>query len=138
MQLPTVTIEQKPAFCDFDPMGVVWHGSYFRFFEIAREALLDSIDYGYIRMTESNYVWPIVDTRVKYIAPITCGASIRVTATIAEYENRLRINYEIRDAATNKLTTRAHTLQIAVNKTTREMCFVSPPALLEKLNLPRA
>ena len=32
------------SFHDCDPMGVVWHGNYFRFFEIGREALLRSIN----------------------------------------------------------------------------------------------
>ncbi|RRJ95116.1 acyl-CoA thioesterase [Opitutaceae bacterium TAV4] len=137
MSLPSVTIEQKPAFCDFDPMGVVWHGNYFRYFEYAREALLDSIDYGYLRMEESGYLWPIVDTRVKYIAPVIFGRRILVTAAIAEYENRLRINYEICDAETGSRATRGHTLQIAVHKATRETCFVCPPVLFEKLGLPR-
>lgn len=137
MKKHTITIEQKPALCDVDPMGIVWHGNYFRYFEYARETLLDSFDYGYARMEESGYAWPIVDTRVKYIAPLTFGRRIQVTATLSEYENRLRIDYEIRDAATGKCTTRAHTIQIAVNKTTREMCFASPPILLSKLGLPQ-
>ena len=42
----TTRIVHNIPFHDIDPMGVVWHGNYFRYFEIAREALLNQIDYG--------------------------------------------------------------------------------------------
>ena len=32
-------IEVKPAFFDLDPMAVVWHGNYVKYFEHARSAL---------------------------------------------------------------------------------------------------
>ena len=38
-------IELSPAFHDCDPMHVVWHGNYFKYFEIARCALLQRYDY---------------------------------------------------------------------------------------------
>lgn len=134
--LPVATLEIKPAFCDVNPMGVVWHGNYFRYLEHAREALLDTFGYGYLEMEASGYRWPIVDTRMKYIAPVSFGQRIRVTATLVEYENRLRIDYEIFDTATGARTTRAQTTQIAVNKATGAMCFASPAILFEKLGLP--
>ena len=28
-------------FHDNDPMGIVWHGNYFKYFEMARDALLE-------------------------------------------------------------------------------------------------
>jgi acyl-CoA thioester hydrolase len=43
----TTEVEITIPFHDVDMMGVVWHGNYFRYFEIAREALLNQFDYGY-------------------------------------------------------------------------------------------
>ena len=122
------------SFHDCDPMGVVWHGNYFRYFEVAREALLRSINYSYAEMSASGYVWPVVDTRVKYRLPLRCEEAIRVEASISEYENRLRIDYVIRNAA-GQVTTKAHTLQVAVSASTQEMCFVSPDILLQRLGV---
>lgn len=62
----TAEVELTVPFHDVDMMGVVWHGNYFRYFEIAREALLNQFNYGYRQMKESGYLWPVVDTRVKY------------------------------------------------------------------------
>ena len=127
-------VELTVSFHDCDPMGVVLHGNYFRFFEVAREALLRSINYSYGEMTASGFVWPVVDTRVKYRQPLRCEEVIRVEASITEYENRLRIDYVIRNAA-GQITTKAHTLQVAVDAASQEMNFVSPDILFERLGV---
>jgi acyl-CoA thioester hydrolase len=121
-------------FHDVDAMKVVWHGNYFRYFEVAREALLGKFGYGYRAMEASGYAWPVVDTRVKYRQAVSFEQAIRVRATIVEYENRLRIDYVIFDEAGRRTTT-GYTIQVAVAIASREMCFVSPPVLLEKLGV---
>ena len=98
----TAVVELTIPFLDVDMMGVVWHGNYFRYFEIAREALLNQFNYGYRQMKASGYLWPVVDTRVKYRHPLTFEQRIRVRAHIEEVENRLRIAYQIFDAQTGK------------------------------------
>ena len=39
----TAEVELTIPFHDVDMMGVAWHGNYFRYFEVAREALLNQI-----------------------------------------------------------------------------------------------
>ncbi|MGL5334595.1 MAG: acyl-CoA thioesterase [Enterovibrio sp.] len=131
----TAEVELVVPFHDVDMMGVVWHGNYFRYFEIAREALLNQLGYGYREMKKSGYIWPIIDTRVKYRAALTFEQRFRVCAQLAEYENRLRINYKIFDAISGKCTTTGYTIQIAVDEKNQESCFVSPPILFERLGV---
>jgi len=128
-------IAVTPAFHDLDPMAVVWHGHYFKYFELARCALLQRLGYDYLEMRESGYVWPIVDLRTKYVRSATFNQTLKVRAEIVEWENRLKIDYEIRDAATDQVLTRAHTIQVAVKVETGEMQFVSPPVLFERLGM---
>lgn len=129
-------IELSPAFHDCDPMHVVWHGNYFKYFEIARCALLQRYDYDYPQMLESGYLWPVVDARVKYIRPLLYQQALRVRAQISEWENRLKIDYQIHAAADGQLLTRAHTIQVAVDATSKEMLYQSPPVLWERLGVP--
>ncbi|BEN13068.1 hypothetical protein SMETP3_35560 [Serratia marcescens] len=131
----TADVELTIPFHDVDMMGVVWHGNYFRYFEIAREALLNQFDYGYRQMQASGYVWPVVDTRVKYRDVLTFEQRIRVRAQLEEYENRLRIAYQIFDVLTAKRTTTGYTIQVAVEEKSREMCFVSPDILFERMGV---
>jgi len=125
----------SPAFHDCDAMQVVWHGNYFKYFEIARCALLQQHDYDYPQMRDSGYVWPVVDARVKYIRPLLYGQALRVRATITEWENRLKIAYEIFDAGSGATLTRAHTIQVAVDAATNEMLYLCPPVLWERLGV---
>lgn len=78
----TAEVELTIPFHDVDMMGVAWHGNYFRYFEVAREALLNQFNYGYRQMKESGYLWPVVDARVKYRHALTFEQRIRVRAHI--------------------------------------------------------
>ncbi len=131
----TAEVTLTVPFHDVDMMGVVWHGNYFRYFEIAREALLNQFNYGYRQMRDSGYVWPVVDTRVKYRDVLTFEQTFRVRATLVEYENRLKINYEIVDASSGKRTTTGYTIQVAVDAQSKELCFVSPAILFERMGV---
>ena len=128
-------IEITPAFYDMDVMEIVYHGNYVRFLELARSALLAKFDYDYPRMRDSGFGWPVVDMRLKYVRPATFGQNLKIRATITEWENRLRIDYLISDALTGKKVNTAYTIQVAVNMATREMCFVCPPVLWERLGV---
>lgn len=123
----------KASFYDLDPMEVVWHGNYARFLEDARCGLLDRIGYNYVEMRESGFMWPIVEMRTKFIRPIRFNQSIRVTAKLVDYENRLRIDYVIHDLTTDEVLTKAQTTQVAVDLKTEEMCFESPAVLIDKV-----
>lgn len=131
----TAAVELTIPFHDLDMMGVVWHGHYWRYFEIAREALLNRFDYGYRQMKASGYLWPVVDSRIRYRDTLTFEQKIRVEAWLEEYENRLRIGYRIVDVASGKRTTTGYTIQVAVAEQSRELCFVSPAVLFERLGL---
>ena len=130
-----IEIRLSPAFHDCDAMQVVWHGHYFKYLEIARCALLQRFDYDYPQMQASGYVWPVVDARVKYIRPLRYAQPLVVAARISEWENRLKLEYEIRDAASGDVLTRAHTIQVAVDAASGEMRYQCPPVLWERLGV---
>lgn len=127
--------ELTPAFHDLDPMEIVWHGRYVQYIEQARCALLQKFGYDYPQMRASGYAWPIVEMQLKYVRPAEYGMRLAVRAAITEWENRLRIDYRIRDLASDQVLTKAHTIQVAVDMKTRELQFVCPPVLWERLGV---
>jgi acyl-CoA thioester hydrolase len=128
-------VDMTVQFFDLDPMEIVWHGNYVKYLEVVRCALLDRIGYNYPQMKESGYAWPVIDMHLRYVAPATFGQKIRLRADIVEWENCLKIEYLITDAASGRRLNRATTTMVAVNIATQEMCYVSPPVLLEKLGI---
>ncbi len=129
------SVEIEIPFHDVDVMEIVWHGHYAKYFEIARCAVLEQIDYNYPQMRVSGYAWPIIDLRVRYIKPAVFSQKITVNATIVEWENRLKIDYQITDKATGSRLVKGHSIQVAVDMQTMTMCFESPKVLFEKLGL---
>lgn len=126
-------IELKIPFFDCDPMAVCWHGHYVKYFELARCELFDKIDYGYRTMRDSGYSWPIIDLQIRYIQPMQYEQNIVVEASIIEYENYLKIKYEIFDHITKQRLTRGTSKQVAVSIADSEMQLVCPDILRKKL-----
>ena len=129
------SIDIQIPFHDVDMMEVVWHGHYAKYFEIARCALLEKIDYNYPQMRDSGYAWPVIDLTMRYIKPSVFGQVITVQATIVEWESRFKINYLITDKLTGSRLTKGYSIQVAIDSQTKEMCFESPRVLLEKLGV---
>jgi len=120
-------------FHDLDPMKVVWHGNYINYFEAGRRALLDKIGYDYYEMEESGYAFPVIEVSAKYLGSLRFKDRAVVKAVLVEYENRLKIKYEIRNAKTGLVTTRGVSTQMALNMKTNESCFVCPQFLTDRV-----
>ena len=129
----TTAVDIEIPFHDCDPMNVVWHGNYPRYFEVARCQLLRLFNYDYLDMQASGYMWPIVDMRLKYVGSAKFTQMITVTAALVEYENRIKINYLITDKKTGAKLTKGYTIQAAVSMDSNELQFESPAILIEKL-----
>lgn len=132
MKLST-EVEFKVDFFEVDSMKIVWHGNYINYFERARCALLDKIGYNYIAMEDSGYSYPVVDVRIKYIRSLHFGDTCRAKATLAEYENMIKIQFELYNAKTGKLTTKGSVTQMCIDTRTGETQFVLPKVWTEKV-----
>ncbi len=126
-------LELAPAFYDVDPLAVVWHGNYVKYFESTRSELLSKLGYGYREMVHSGYSWPVVDMRIKFIKPAGLQQPIKVRAEVVEWENRLKVSYRVSDVATGAKLTTGYTIQVAVSMLTGELQYVSPKELWDAL-----
>ncbi len=129
-----VDTEVLVPFFDVDSMLVVWHGHYVKYLEVARCALLDHLGHNYVQMQDSGYAWPVIDLQLRYMRGAVFGQRVNVRASLVEWENRLKINYLISDAATGERMTRASTVQVAVHIDSGEMQLASPQVLLDAVN----
>lgn len=128
-----VETETEAQFHDIDPMNIVWHGNYPRFFELARVAILDEISYGYEEMKESGFAWPVIEMNIRYAHPMLLREKVKVLAGITEWENRLKIDFEIRNKETNKRLCKAYAMHVAVELKTNTMLWETPEVFRKKL-----
>lgn len=133
--LPTSLVEILVAFHDIDSMGVVWHGNYMKYFEIARCAVLREIDYDLPQMKNSGYAWPIVDLRARFVSPASYGDKLEVSAIIAEWHTRLLIKYLVVNKTDQKVVTRGQSVQVPLDMKTMTMAFGCPDLLQEKIDV---
>ena len=129
----STTAAVRVQFYDLDPMNIVWHGNYAKFFEIGCCALLAKIGYDYRAMEASGYAWPVIDMHLRYYRSLELGQEAEIVSSVTEWENRLKISYLIKDKETGKKITTGHTVHVALDMRSKEMQWETPPVLREKL-----
>ena len=129
----TAEVVFKIEFYEVDSMRIAWHGNYINYFEKARCALLDKIGYNYLAMEESGYIFPVTEVKVKYIKSLRFGDTCRAKAILDEYENMLRIQFELYNDKTGELTTKGSVSQMCVSMASGESQFVCPKVFTEKV-----
>jgi acyl-CoA thioester hydrolase len=129
----SVNVRLQIPFHDVDSMGVVWHGHYFKYFEIARTAFFRRVGFDVNEMKQSGYVWPVIESHCRYAGPLQYGMTIVVTATLKDAAHRIKMVYTIRDPQTGRRLTHGYTVQATVNSRTGELCLMTPQFLLNKL-----
>ncbi len=128
----SVDKEFDVEFFDVDSMQIVWHGNYVKYMEIGRCALLDKIGYGYKKMIAEKYAFPVIELSIKYVKSLVFGEKAVIRSNLLEYENRIRIQYEIFNEK-GELTTRAESKQMALNMVTNQSEFVCPTSFIKKV-----
>jgi acyl-CoA thioester hydrolase len=131
-RLLTASEEMKVPFHDIDPAEVVWHGRYFKYFEVVRCTLLEELQYSYAEMIASGYVWPVVDTSVRYVRPLVLDQKFTVIAGLREWEMRMVVDYKIL-SEDGTLHTRGRTVQVPIEMKTRELRLGSPDVFIRKV-----
>ena len=126
-------IEFTVEFYDVDSMRIVWHGNYVKYFEKARCALLGKIGYGYREMEESGWIFPLTSVSAKFVDSLHFQERVRAKATLTEYENCIKIKYELYNANSGQLCTKGESTQMAVNMASGESCMVCPSVFTDKV-----
>jgi acyl-CoA thioester hydrolase len=123
----------KVPFHDLDPVGIVWHGNYAKYFEVARCALLETFNYNYDEMARSGFSWPVIDLHMRYVKAARFAETLNVQASLREWEHRLRIDYLVTDARDGLRVAKGTSIQVAVDLKTQEMCLRSPDIIFQRL-----
>lgn len=125
----------KVPFYDNDPMGIVWHGNYIKYLEVARCDMFDKIGYNYIDMKDDGLTYPLAKMDLKFINPATFNQELKIVTTLEEIEPAIVIKYVVSDLKTGKKIFKAKSLQIRVNISNGQSEYLAPQRLKEKLNV---
>lgn len=120
-------------FYDLDPMNIVWHGNYVKYFETARCDFLSKIGYTYEDMRNDNIMYPIVKMDLKFIKSARFGQELTVKCILKEIEPAIIFKYEICDSLTGEKICTANSMQMGVNILSKETVFKAPDNLIKQI-----
>ena len=122
--------EIRVNYFDTDQMGVVWHGNYIKYFEMAREELFRTLGLPYAEVEKAGIMMPIVDVAVEYKFPARYDEILHVETRVAEPpRSRIRVDYVITNEA-GQVNVVGHTTLAFIDAATRRPC--RPPAALRQ------
>ena len=131
---PSYEVTLKVPFYDLDPMQIVWHGNYLKYFDIARSELYDHLGVDLFAFHDrTRYIFPIIRSFVKHIHPLKQGDEFLCRATVKEARTKIVVVFEIRLVKDGTLCARGSTEQVAVREPEMELEFSIPEEISRAL-----
>lgn len=125
-----VQVIRRVSFSDVDPMGILWHGRYPKYFELAYEELGRNCGLSYIDFMREKLRAPIVQFHVDYFAPLYLEEEVAITARLVWCEGaRINIEYEI-GKEKGELGASGYTVQMFIDHSNEALMI--PPPLIER------
>lgn len=114
-------------FNEADPLGIVWHGHYIRYFEDGREAFGRRYGVSYLDFYREGIAVPVVSVQCDYKKPVRYGERVIVRSI---YETtpaaKLRFSYKVYEADTQELVATGSTVQVFVDGKTFQLQLTVP------------
>jgi acyl-CoA thioester hydrolase len=111
------TKEFEVRFSEVDSMGIVWHGSYAKYFEDGREAFGKKFGLGYMFIFKNGFYAPLVDLNFQYKKPLTYETKAIVeTKFINSAAAKIQYEYRIFLPEDNSTICTGTSTQVFLNK----------------------
>jgi acyl-CoA thioester hydrolase len=115
-------------FNEADPLGIVWHGHYIRYFEDGREAFGLMHGLGYLEVYKKGYVIPVVNVQCDFKKSLRYGDRVIVETTYFPTEAaKLKFTYRLYNAVTNDLVASGSSVQVFLDKEGSILQLANPP-----------
>ena len=104
-------------FNEADPLGIVWHGHYIRYFEDGREAFGAKYGLTYLDFYRNGLVVPVVSVDCLFKKPLRYGDSVVVeTCYVNCQAAKLQFRYRLLHAGSGAVVATGSSLQVFLNK----------------------
>lgn len=115
-------------FNEADPLGIVWHGHYIRYFEDGRESFGNTHGLRYLDFYREGVVVPIVSIQCDYKRALRYGESVVVETRYHPCDAaRLEFFYELYNAETQILVASGSSVQVFLDKNSNALQLTNPP-----------
>jgi acyl-CoA thioester hydrolase len=128
----THSLEIEVKFSEADPLGIVWHGHYIRYFEDGREAFGKAYGLRYLDLYRENIVIPIVHIDCDYKKILRYSNRVRLETTYHDTPAaKLLFQYTMYDINSHEVIATGSSVQVFTNRETLELMLTIPPFMEE-------
>ncbi len=121
------TIEVLIRFNEADPLGIVWHGHYIRYFEDGREAFGKKYGIGYMNFFTHNIVVPIVHAECNYKKSLKFGDTVVVESIYHPCEAaKIIFTYKLYKKGAPAVIATGTTTQVFLDKDSQTLLLNNP------------
>ncbi len=114
-------------FNEADPLGIIWHGHYVRYFEDGREAFGKEYGISYMDFYRNGLAVPIVSVHCDFKKPLKFGDTMTVeTIFVGAPAAKLRFEYKVYQKKTGYLVATGSTVQVFVDAKTFQLQLTVP------------
>ena len=108
---------QRVLYADTDRSGAVYHANYLRYFEFGRASLMRDLALPFIEVENAGYIYPVVETNLRYYQALQYDDPIWVHTRPAQLERvRVKFDYTITHAESGDLISLGCTQHCALNR----------------------
>lgn len=119
-------------FNEADPLGIVWHGHYVRYFEDGREAFGEKYGLRYLDIFEEGFTVPVVNVQCDYKRSLRYGDRVVVeTRYIDDLAAKIKFEYILTNPATGEIVAKGSSVQVFLDKETSSLQLITPPFFME-------
>ncbi|WP_142686189.1 acyl-CoA thioesterase [Chitinophaga polysaccharea] len=119
-------------FNEADPLGIVWHGHYVRYFEDGREAFGEKYGLRYLDISDEGFTVPVVNVQCDYKRSLRYGDRVVVeTKYIDDLAAKIKFEYILTNPATGEIVAKGSSVQVFLDKETSSLQLITPPFFME-------
>ena len=124
----SVRAEVLVRFNEADPLGIVWHGHYIRYFEDGREFFGDKYGIGYLDFYNRGFIVPIVSIQCDYKRSLRFGDRVIVETKYLPCEAaKLQFQYRLFKSGTEELVATGSSVQVFLDRESSTLQLSNPP-----------
>ena len=115
-------------FNEADPLGIVWHGHYIRYFEDGREDFGNHYGIGYLDFYNKGFIVPIVNVECSFKKSLRYGDTVNVETIFIPCEAaKIQFNYRLFNKKNGELVATGSTVQVFLDKGQSSLQLLNPP-----------
>jgi acyl-CoA thioester hydrolase len=131
-RLREVSVEHEVPFHDVDALRVVWHGHYFKYFELARTALLRSCGLDAGDLLGEHFQFVVIESHCRHVGPLRYGDRVRTNAWIRDHHHRVLIAFEVWNLTLDRRAARGHTALATLDRE-GALLFETPAEIVRRI-----